>query len=133
MSVAEDFANPEACISGLTAEKQYYVRLKLKNEKGGVEQTRFLSESANVDEEVESFVTPTEKPVFVGVKVSEVTATSAHFVGEFQDEWFGKQLALRIYYGTGEPEFVEDSPWWWGGFESRSRKTSGSRSFRGEW
>ena len=58
ISVAEDFANPEAKLTGLKPETTYFVRLKVTNEKGGVVQK---SISGKGGAELESFTTPTRQ------------------------------------------------------------------------
>jgi hypothetical protein len=69
VSVAEDFAEPVAGLTGLTPETTYFVRVTASNEKGVVEQET-------------SFTTPTAKPVASVTGARNVTATSGHIVGQ---------------------------------------------------
>jgi hypothetical protein len=91
VTVAEDFAKPEATLSGLAPETTYFVRLKMTNEKGEVLQTKFKAGPA---EEVSSFTTGTAKP-FAGLPiVRNVTGNSAHLVAEVSPH--GSQTHWRL-------------------------------------
>jgi len=74
ITAAEDFAKPEATLSGLAPETTYFVRLKMTNEKGEVLQTKF---AAGADE-VSSFTTGTAKPGAQPPIVRNVTGDAAH-------------------------------------------------------
>jgi hypothetical protein len=65
VTLAEEFADPEALCSGLTPETTYFARLSATNEKG-------------TTEEILSFTTPTAKPVVSEPTVRNVTSSSAH-------------------------------------------------------
>jgi hypothetical protein len=69
ITVAKEFANPEALCTGLTPETHYFARLLATNEKGSVE-------------EILPFATSTAKPVVAQPEVRNVTATSAHLWGQ---------------------------------------------------
>jgi hypothetical protein len=77
VTVAEDFANPEAKLTGLSPETTYFVRVRAENEKGETVQNKYLGPGGS---ELESFTTPTARPE-VRVEVRNVTGTSAHVVG----------------------------------------------------
>jgi hypothetical protein len=73
-TVTGEYGKVEAKLAGLLPETSYYVRLKAKNGKGGITQTKFTSRPG----EVEFFTTPTAKPGAGKVEVRNVTADSAH-------------------------------------------------------
>ncbi len=80
----EDFADPEPELIGLAPETTYFVRLTAKNADGELTQNRFVGvNQANPEgerEEVESFTTPTERPIVQGRAYRNITATSARVV-----------------------------------------------------
>jgi hypothetical protein len=86
VSVAEDFANPECEITGLAPETTYYIRLKLTNEKGSVE-------------EVLPLETHVAKPV-VGdeLGIRNITGIAAHIVGNIETN--GSETDWRFEYAT---------------------------------
>ena len=67
VTVAEDYANVEAKLTGLAPEKSYFARIIVKN-------------SAGVVEEVVPFTTLTAKPQVQNTEVHNVTAKSAQLV-----------------------------------------------------
>ncbi len=73
---AEDFAEHEAVLSGLTPETTYYVRVKASNAVGGTVVTKFRE-----GPEFDHFTTPTAKPIVYLPEFRNVTASSVHFAG----------------------------------------------------
>jgi hypothetical protein len=69
VSVAEDVAGLRAEATGLQTETEYFVRIRVSNEKGSAE-------------DVESFVTPTARPVVFEPALRNVTATSAYVTAQ---------------------------------------------------
>ncbi len=78
VSVAEDFANPEARLGGLTPESTYYVRLLVHNAVGTREQSMYTGPGGV---ERPSFTTPTARPVVSTPEVGNVTGVSAGVTG----------------------------------------------------
>lgn len=72
---AEDFADTEAELAGLTPETTYYVRVSAANSVDSVVQTTYGGGFHK-----ESFTTPTAKPVVHKPEARNVTATSAYLV-----------------------------------------------------
>ena len=87
ITVAEDFAQPKATLTGLTPETTYYVRARASNTAG----------SASV---VEPFKTGLAKPASTIPTVTNVTATSAHLNTTFIPSNF--ETHWRFEYATGE-------------------------------
>ncbi len=79
ISVAEDFANPEARLTGLTPETTYYVRLRASNKEGAVEQATYNVPGGF---QLSSFATPPARPFVPTPEVSAVTGVSAAVKGE---------------------------------------------------
>jgi hypothetical protein len=99
ISVAEDFANPEATLTGLAPETTYYVRVRASNAAGEVDQTYFEAEGKEILIEA-VFTTPTIKPGVGAPMVRNVTAVSAHVnlgigTNGFETNW-------RYEYATSE-------------------------------
>ncbi len=80
ISVVEDFAEPVAECTGLAPETTYYVHLLASNEKGTVEQTTY--DKNGYERSASSFTTPTAKPTASSPSFRNVTAVSAHFLGD---------------------------------------------------
>lgn len=96
VTVAEDFANPTASLTGLSPETTYYIRLKASNREGEIIQTTY----ARSGEELESFTTPTAKPQAAQPNVRNVTGGSAHIEGAVtprgsETEWRFEYIAAR--------------------------------------
>jgi hypothetical protein len=84
VTVAEDYANLEAKLTGLDPETTYYVRLEASNEHGAVTDTKFDQEP-----EYGSFTTPTLKPVVIDrPQVRNVTGSAAYLTGSFVPHGF---------------------------------------------
>ncbi len=98
VTVAEDFADAEAKLAGLKPETTYFVRLKASNKEGVTVQDTYLGRGGT---ELESFTTPTAKPVAFEPSVSSVTGTSVHLSGTFLPH--GSETEWRFEY-TSEPE-----------------------------
>ncbi len=81
VSVAEDFAEPKAKLTGLTPETTYYVRVKAKNREGVTEQDKHSGPGSS---ELESFTTPTAKPVVGRPEARNVTGLSAHLTASLE-------------------------------------------------
>ena len=94
MSVAEDYAKPEATVTGLTPETTYFVRLRASNENGKIIQNKYFESGR----EVESFTTPTAKPrVEIGHgRIRNVTDVSAHLEGNVVTN--GSKTVWRFEY-----------------------------------
>jgi hypothetical protein len=88
VSVAEDFASPgpEACATGLTPETRYHARVRARNAKGEME-------------EVQSFTTPTARPVVIAPDIRNVTDTSVR-IGGAGLEPHGSETHWRLEYST---------------------------------
>ncbi len=78
ITVAEDYRDVTASVTGLSAETTYYVRVKLINEKGTVYQTEYHAGGVN---ESETFVTGTAKPRPPSLAVHNITGGSARLGG----------------------------------------------------
>jgi hypothetical protein len=87
VTVAEDFANPECVITGLTPETQYYARLRATNVKGKIE-------------EVLPFMTETAKPVVYPPHARNITTNSAHIQGFLEPR--GAETTWRIEYSVSK-------------------------------
>ena len=98
VTVAADFAEPEAKLAGLKPETTYFVRLKASNEKGVTVQNTYLGRGGT---ELESFTTPTAKPIAFEPRVSAVTGTSVQLSGSLSPH--GSETEWRFEY-TSEPE-----------------------------
>lgn len=87
ISVAEDFAEPEARATGLMPETTYRARVRIANADGTVEQAKFLDSNVRVGEEYGTFTTRTARPVLPEssdeLAVTNVTGTTAHLTDEF--------------------------------------------------
>lgn len=94
VSVAEDYAEPVAKLSGLTPETTYYVRVNASNEKGKVEQDEYLGAGSKG-----SFTTPSAKPFIPEVSTRNNTASSAYLtVGGLVTH--GYKTSWRFEYAT---------------------------------
>jgi hypothetical protein len=82
ITVTEDYTDLEATQSGLKPETRYYVRLKLKNEKGSLIETHANSEQQPEGGEEGWFETPTAKPLVNNPGVRNVTGNAAHLYNE---------------------------------------------------
>ncbi len=98
VTVAADFADPEAKLAGLKPETTYFVRLKAGNEKGVTVQNTYLGRGGS---ELESFRTPTAKPIAFESSVSAVTGISVELSGSLLPH--GSETEWRFEY-TSEPE-----------------------------
>ncbi len=98
VTVAADFADPEAKLIGLKPETTYFVRLKASNKEGVTIQDTYEGRGGA---ELESFTTPTAKPVAFEPSVSAVTGTSVHLSGSLSPH--GSETEWRFEY-TSEPE-----------------------------
>ena len=78
VTVAEDFADPKAELTGLTPETTYYVRLVASNEVGETVQQKYLGSGGY---ELESFTTPSGRPVTFTPSVRNITGVSAYVQG----------------------------------------------------
>ncbi len=78
VTVAGDFADPEADLAGLKPETTYFVRLKASNKEGVTVQDTYEGRGGA---ELESFTTPTAKPIAFEPSVSAVTGTSVKLIG----------------------------------------------------
>ena len=95
MSVAEDYANPEASVTGLVPETTYFVRLRASNENGEIIQNKYFESGR----EVESVTTPTARPEVElppGGSIRNVTDTSAHLEGNVKTD--GSKTVWRFEY-----------------------------------
>jgi hypothetical protein len=96
VAVAVEHAKVEAQLAGLAPDTTYYVRLKAKNAKGEITQTKYY---AGEESEASSFTTPTAKPA-VGVPVARnVTADSAYLTGDVLPH--GLETRWRFEYAEG--------------------------------
>ncbi len=95
LTVAQDFATPEAKVAGLTPETKYFARVKATNIEGTLTQR---DTPAGGDG---SFTTPTNKPVVIEPTVRNVTSTSAHLKGAVAPT--GLETEWRFEYTT-EPQ-----------------------------
>lgn len=88
ITLAGEFATPEATVTGLSPETTYYVRVKANN---GVGETR---------EELKSFTTPTARPLVGDIEgyVRNVTSTSAHVKDTVIPH--GLETSWRFEYST---------------------------------
>ena len=103
VSDAEDFAEPEAKLTGLKPETTYYMRLKASNAKGPTEQAKFngpvtSSSGAPVREETSSFTTASARPELGATRVRNVLGTSAHLTGSVLPK--GSETFWRFEYST---------------------------------
>lgn len=95
VTVAEDYANPEANLAGLDPETTYYVRLRASNEHGAVSDTKI----SLAPEEYGSFTTPTLKPVVPARPyVRNITGSSAYLTGVVVPHGF--KSGWRFEYAT---------------------------------
>ncbi len=94
VSVAEDYAKPEATVTGLTPETTYFVRLRASNENGKIIQNKYFESGR----EVESVTTPTARPeVYLpGGSIRNVTDISAHLEGNVTTD--GSKTVWRFEY-----------------------------------
>ncbi len=83
VTVSEDFANPEATLTGLAPETTYYARVKLKSAEGEVIENGL-------------FTTPTAKPVVLVPEFVNVTSTSARFSAIVESK--GSETQWRFEY-----------------------------------
>jgi hypothetical protein len=88
ISVAEDFAEPEAGLTGLAPETTYYLRVRATNEKGTVSY-------------VEPLETITGKPSELGLSAKNVGSTSAALTASFRPDTFATEYRLEE---TTEPD-----------------------------
>jgi hypothetical protein len=100
ITVAEEFAIPEAKLTGLTPETEYFARVRAVNEKGTVIETH----SSGVGHEDGSFTTPTDRPLVGTPDVRNVTGTSAHLRANILPH--GSETTWRFEYATSE-----NGPW----------------------
>jgi hypothetical protein len=97
VSVAEDFAEPVATLTGLTPETTYYVRVKASNADGEVVENKF---QGYVSTEQESFTTPTAKPVVGRPLLRNITVNSVHVNENLKTNGF--ETSWRYEYATSE-------------------------------
>ncbi len=95
LTVAEDFADPEATATGLTPETRYFARVKATNEKGTAEQ-------------ILPFDTPTAKPRVSEPQIRNVTADSAHLASAVAPD--GSETHWRFQSATSESGPWIDAP-----------------------
>lgn len=87
VTVSEDFAQPEAQLTGLAPEKLYYIRVRASNEKGAVAGA------------VQSFTTHTDHPeAALQSPVQHITGTSAEALGRVSPQ--GSETQWRFEYAT---------------------------------
>ncbi len=99
ISVAEDFANPEARLTGLTPESTYYVRLLATRKVGNkVETVEQLTYNGPGDTELSSFTTPTARPVVSTPEVGNVSGVSAGVTGQIVPH--GSETHWQFLYST---------------------------------
>ncbi len=94
VTVAEDYANPVARLSGLKPETVYYVRVAASNDKGIVRRETFSLS----DEEIDSFTTVTARPVAGILEAHNVTGESARLIGGIAPH--GLETHWRFEYAT---------------------------------
>jgi hypothetical protein len=104
VTVAEDFANPAAELTGLEPETTYYIRLKASNEKGAIELDTYEGNVSNPHPR--SFTTTTLRPIVVQPEFRDVTGASVRFDASVNPH--GSQTTWR-YEDTTTPE--DPSSW----------------------
>ena len=98
ITVAEDFANPEAHLTGLAPETTYYVRLKATNSQGTLVETEPGIGGGEASERSNFFTTPPAKPLVFEPAARNVTATSVYLTGEFLPR--GSKTRWRFEYAA---------------------------------
>jgi len=91
----EDFANPEAGLTGLTPESTYYVRIKMSNEQSTAYQEKYLAGGSG---ETDSFTTPTARPIANMPEARNVTGDAAHLRDSFKPN--GSEALWRFEYAS---------------------------------
>lgn len=94
ISVAEDYAEPVARLTGLTPEHTYYVRLKTSNSLGSRVQSTYFGGVQRG--EVKSFKTPTTLPVVEEAGARNVSANGALVSGQVIPK--DQEVSWRIEY-----------------------------------
>jgi hypothetical protein len=100
ISVAEDYADLEAKLTGLAPETTYYVRVRASNGDGAAELKQWEDHNSSPISLTESFTTPTAKPHVGPPLIRNVTAASAHTSENFPTEGF--ETSWRLEYATSE-------------------------------
>jgi phosphodiesterase/alkaline phosphatase D-like protein len=87
---SEEFASPEASLTGLSPATTYYIRVVAENAHGHVSETR-------------TFTTPSDKPTSAATELSRVKPTSAVLQGRLKADGFGVQWHLEYAVGAEGP------------------------------